>query len=94
MFPVQSVGFLLLGPCRRTVLAIEDKKGIPIILTGIYHGQRSLVGYIPWDHKELDSTEQLSICHVELRNGIRAWIYFIDYAIAFNCVDHNKLWKI
>ena len=21
-------------------------------------------------------------------------IYFIDYAKAFDCVDHNKLWKI
>ena len=25
-----------------------------------HHGQRSLVGYSPWGHKELDSTEQLS----------------------------------
>ena len=24
------------------------------------HGQRSLVGYSPWDHKESDTTEQLS----------------------------------
>ena len=24
------------------------------------HGQKSLVGYIPWDHKESDTTEQLS----------------------------------
>ena len=24
------------------------------------HGQRSLVGYNPWGHKESDSTEQLS----------------------------------
>ena len=24
------------------------------------HGQRSLAGYSPWDHKELDMTEQLS----------------------------------
>ena len=22
------------------------------------------------------------------------YIYFIDYAKAFDCVDHNKLWKI
>ena len=22
------------------------------------------------------------------------YFYFIDYAKAFNCVDHNKLWKI
>ena len=22
------------------------------------------------------------------------YFYFIDYAIAFDCMDHNKLWKI
>ena len=22
------------------------------------------------------------------------WFYFIDYSKAFDCVDHNKLWKI
>ena len=22
------------------------------------------------------------------------YIYFIDFTIAFDCVDHNKLWKI
>ena len=22
------------------------------------------------------------------------YFYFIDYATAFDCVDHNKLWKI
>ena len=25
------------------------------------HGQRSLAGYSPWDHKELDMTEQLTL---------------------------------
>ena len=29
----------------------------PIFLTGKFHGQRSLVGYSPWGHKESDSTE-------------------------------------
>ena len=24
----------------------------------------------------------------------RIYFYFIDYAKAFDCVDHNKLWKI
>ena len=27
------------------------------------YGQRSLVGYSPWGHKELDTTEQLSTAH-------------------------------
>ena len=34
----------------------------PVFLPGKSHGQRSLVGYSPWGHKELDTTEQLSMC--------------------------------
>ena len=32
----------------------------PVFLPGKSHGERSLVGYRPWAHKELDTTEQLS----------------------------------
>ena len=32
----------------------------PSFLHGQFHGQRSLVGYSPWGHKELDMTEQLT----------------------------------
>ena len=32
----------------------------PIFFPGKFHGQRSLAGYNPWDHKESDRTEQLS----------------------------------
>ena len=28
-----------------------------VFLTGEFHGQRSLVGYSPWGHKELDTTK-------------------------------------
>ena len=31
------------------------------ILSGEFHGQRSLVGYSPWGHKELDMTELLTL---------------------------------
>ena len=34
-----------------------------IRLPGESRGQRSLVGYNPWGHKGLDTTEQLSIAH-------------------------------
>ena len=39
-------------------------------LSGESHGQRSLVGYSPWDRKELDTTEQLSKAqqHSEFEN--------------------------
>ena len=32
---------------------------IPVLLPGEPHGQKSLVGYSPWGHKELDMTEKL-----------------------------------
>ena len=31
------------------------------------HGQRSLVGYSPWGHKESDTTEQLQLHFREIR---------------------------
>ena len=34
----------------------------PVFLPGESHGQRSLVGYSPWGHKESDTTEQLTLC--------------------------------
>ena len=32
-----------------------------MFLPGKFHGQRSLVGYSPWGHKELDTTEGLTL---------------------------------
>ena len=32
----------------------------PVFLPGKSHGQRSLVGYSLWDHKESDTTEQVT----------------------------------
>ena len=29
----------------------------PVFLLGGFHGQRSLAGYSPWGHKELDMTD-------------------------------------
>ena len=33
----------------------------PVFLPEKFHGQRSLVGYNPWSHRESDTAEQLSI---------------------------------
>ena len=32
----------------------------PVFLSGESHGQRNLVGYSPWGHQELDTTELLT----------------------------------
>ena len=33
----------------------------PIFLLGEFHGQRSLAGYSPWGHKELETTQWLTL---------------------------------
>ena len=33
----------------------------PVLLPGKFHGRRSLVGYSPWDRKQLGTTEQLGL---------------------------------
>ena len=35
----------------------EGWPSTPVFLPGESHGQRSLVGYSPWGHKESDTTE-------------------------------------
>ena len=48
---------------RSLVLDDPLEKGMAThssLLAGESHGQRSLVGDIPWDHKESDMTEQLN----------------------------------
>ena len=39
----------------------------PEFLPGKFYGQRSLVGYSPWGHRESDTTEQLSTCFLLYR---------------------------
>ena len=55
------------------------------------------VGYRPWGHKESDTTERLHFHWImEKAREFQENIYFcfVDYVKAFDCVDHNKLWKI
>ena len=44
-------------------------------------GTRDQIGNISWIIRKQESSRKVSFC-------------FIDYAKAFDCVDHNKLWKI
>ena len=37
----------------------------PVFWPGEFHGQRSLAGYCLWGHKELDTTERLSLSTTE-----------------------------
>ena len=40
----------------------------PIFLLGEFHGQRSLAGYSPWDHKKPDTAEQLRHIHINTQD--------------------------
>ena len=41
----------------------------PVFLPEEFHGQRSLVGYSPWDHKEWDTSERLTHTHTHTHQG-------------------------
>ena len=49
------------------------------ILPGKFHGQRSLVGYSPWSHKELDMTEHacthLSFRQWTVHKPVTFWLF-------------------
>ena len=50
-----------------------------MFLPGKCHGQRSPVGYSPWGHKELDTTEQLHFPFLSSLFGISGWGIDLDY---------------
>ena len=56
VFPTNIQGWFPLG---LTCLDLRRRQWhpTPVLLPGKSHGQRSLVGYSPWDHKESDTTE-------------------------------------
>ena len=49
------------NPWIRKILWRREWQPMPIFLPGESHGQRSLVNYSPWDCKESDMTEQLTL---------------------------------
>ena len=46
-----------LGPWVGKFLWRTEWQSTPVFLPGEFHGQRSLAGYSPWGHKELDMTD-------------------------------------
>ena len=47
------------------------------------HGQRSLAGYSPLSHKQLDMTERLSIAHILFLSTSNILFYFL---LEYNCL--------
>ena len=44
---------------KAPIIRLAKWQSIPVLLPGKSHGQRSLVSYSPWGHKELNMTERL-----------------------------------
>ena len=57
----------------------------PVFLPGESHGQRSLGGYSPWGHKELDMTEQLTLSHLKF------YIYLLFFRFFFHIRHYRVL---
>ena len=57
-----------------------------VLLPGKSHGQRSLVGYSPWGHKESDMTDRLHFTFTSFINGkllTRVWLFTIPWNVAY-----------
>ena len=59
--PSTNVGDLGLIPRWGRSSWRREWQPTPVFLPGEFHGQKSLAGYSPWGHKELDPTEQLTL---------------------------------
>src|SRR5574337_761434 len=47
-------------------ILIREWQPTPVLLSGKFHGLKSLVGYSPWGCKESDVTEQLHVMYLPL----------------------------
>ena len=55
--PVNAVDIRdVFDPWVRKIPWRKKWQSTPVFVPGKFHGQRSLVGYTPWDHKESDMT--------------------------------------
>ena len=66
-----NAGDLGLIPAVGKIPWRREQLPTPVFWPGEFHGQRSLVGYSPWSHKELDTAERLSLSLYHL-DGTRA----------------------
>ena len=55
--PCRRHGRHRFNPCVGKIPWSRKWKPVSVFLPEKFHGQRSLAGYSPWDHKELDMTE-------------------------------------
>ena len=77
VLPIQEP---LFDSCVRQIPRRRKWQPTPVFLCGKSHGQRSLVGYSPWGHKELFMTELLSMKYSELQvtsENPTIWVFVV-----------------
>ena len=70
----------------------EEMALTPIFLPGKSHRQRSLAGYSPWGHKELDTTEWLSTTFLSLTHTHTLSVKSDQHEVQGNSVG-NFYWR-
>ena len=77
---LQSMGLQRVGHHWATSLSLftflhwrKKWQPTPVLLPGKFHGWRSRVGYSPWGHNELDTTEQLHFLSFYISFWRRKW---------------------
>ena len=71
----------------------------PVFWPGEFHGQRSLVGYSPWGHKDLDTAEQLNkkkfLSPLQIKLNIFSYLLAICISPSINCpLMHSFLFPL
>ena len=90
-------------PQGRKILWRRAWQPTPVFLPGESHGQRSLVGYSPWGHREPDITEttqhgssqgqekvKLTIHHHTVKNHTSRTKATVSVDFIFLCSNHSK----
>ena len=91
---VRSVAQLCLSLCVPWTIAGRRKwQPTPVLLPGESHGWRSLVGYSPWGHEELDTTERLHF-HFSLPGTGKGNGDPLQYSCLENPRDRGAWWAV
>ena len=77
-----------LGPWVRKIPWRREWQPTPVFLPGEFHGQRNLVGYSPWGHKEWDETEQ-----AQLLLCIYMYVFFLLWVLISGILVYNSIFK-
>jgi len=65
----------------------------PVLLPGKSHGRKSLEGYSPWGHKELDTTDRLDSLHIKSESGYNFSIYSVGSILILGNLCSGELFN-